>query len=188
MLRWTAVVLLAVALALSSGCRSEERELPPTSAAAPQSAELGWQERTPETGPGLVFRVHRFAVTDGGWVANVEIENRTGIAWELGADRVAVSQSFGVMLFETGDLDEVEKRGRDGELPGLRPVRTFAPSVPSRLVPGRRWRSTISADGTLAAGRHLRIVFGRLVADGDPPDGLPAQFVWITDHAYRLHP
>jgi hypothetical protein len=133
-----------------------------------------------------VFRVHRLTVTKAGWKADVEIENRTGMVWELATDPVAVAQSFGVMLFETGDLDEVERRSRDGALPGLRSVRKFVQPVPTRLAPGRRWSATISADGTLAAGRYLRIVFGPLSADGDPPDGLPGQFVWITDHAYRL--
>jgi hypothetical protein len=187
--RSVAAVIVAVAtVGLLGGCRSDESAVPPARAAAPQRVELGWEERTPAKGPGLVFRVHRFAVTAGGWEANIEIVNRTGLVWELGAGRRAAEQSFGVMLFATGELDEVERRGRKGELPGLRPVRKFVPAVPSRLVPGRHWRATISADGTLAAGRHLRIVFGPLIAVGDPPDGMPAQFVWITDHSYLLRP
>ena len=186
MLRRPAAVLLAVGVALSTGCGTSSHEPPPARPAAPQSAELGWNERTPETGPALVFRVNRLTVTENGWNAAVEIENRTGITWELGTDPLAVTQSFGVMLFETGELDEVERRSSAGALPGLRSVRKFDRPVPPRLPPGRRWRTTISADGTLAAARYLRIVFGPLTADGDPPDGLPGQFVWITDHAYLL--
>lgn len=184
--RWAAVLFVAISIGLATACRSDERVVPPSRAAAPQSAELGWSEPFPTVGPALVFRVHRVTVTERGWTADVEIENRTGVEWEIGKDRVAVAQSFGVMLFETGELDEVERRGRDGNLPGLRAVDRFDPPVPLRLVPGRRWRATIEARGTLAAGRYLRIVFGPLVATAEPPEGLQRQFVWITDHAYRL--
>ena len=183
-----ALVFVAVAIAILSGCRTKESggTPPPASAAGPQSAELGWVEQTPPTGPALVFRVHRFAVTTTGWAADVGIENRTSVAWQLATDRVAVEQSFGVMLFATGDLDEVERRGRDGDLPGLRPAQMFKPSLPERLAPGGRWRATVSAQGPLAAGRYLRVVFGPLSAEGDPPEGMPDDFVWITDHAYLL--
>ena len=100
---------------------------------------------------------------------------------------MAVGQSFGIMLFATGDLDEVEQRGADGDLPGLRPARTFDPALPAKLRPGASWRGTVGADGALAAGRYVRVVFGPLVAEGDAPEGMPAQFFWITDHAHRLH-
>lgn len=184
--RWAALLFVAVSLGPATACRSDETVVPPARAAAAQSAELGWSEPFPTVGPALVFRVHRVAVTEGGWTAEVEIENRTEVEWEIGADRVAVAQSFGVMLFETGTLDEVERRGRDGNLPGLRAVDRFEPPVPPRLVPGRRWRTTISARGTLAAGRYLRIVFGPLITRAEPPEGMQPRFVWITDHAYRL--
>jgi hypothetical protein len=185
--RRVVVLVLATAL-LVAGCGSSER--PPTNseAATPQQAELGWEERSPPTGPALVFRAHRFEETRDGWQADVEIENRTAIPWELGANPVAVEQSFGVMLFATGELDEVERRGRDDSLPGLRAAQTFEPELPVQLGPGRRWRGTVSASGRLAAGRYMRVVFGPLVALGDPPEGLPSEFSWITDHAYRLRP
>jgi hypothetical protein len=184
------IAIVVVAIGILSGCRSEENGSAetPASAAGPQSAELGWKEQTPAAGRALVFRVSRFAVTKSGWEADVGIENRTVVAWQLGADRVAVGQSFGVMLFASGDLDEVEQRGRDGDLPGLRPAQAFEPALPERLAPGGRWRATISAEGSLAAGRYLRVVFGPLSAEGDPPEGMTDDFVWITDHAYLLRP
>ena len=40
------------------------------------------------------------------------------------------------MLFATSDLDEVEQRSRNGDLPGLRPARVFVPSLPARLGAG----------------------------------------------------
>jgi len=148
--------------------------------------ELSWDERAPATGPALVFRVRRFAVTDDGWSSDVEIENRTGIPWLLGENPVAVSQSFGIMLFATGEMGELDQRNRNADLPGLRAAQRFDPALPARLDPGASWRGTISAPGTLAAGRWVRVVFGPLVAVGDPPGGMQRQFVWITDHTHRL--
>ena len=184
------IAIAAAAIGILSGCRSEETDSAqsPATAAGRQSAELGWKEQTPAAGRALVFRVHRFAVTRSGWEADVEIGNRTSVGWQLGADSVAVEQSFGVMLFATADLEEVEQRGQDGDLPGLRPAQVFEPSLPERLAPGGRWRATVSAKGSLAAGRYLRVVFGPLSAEGDPPEGMPDDFVWITDHAYLLRP
>lgn len=186
MQRPVAVLVALGALLLGSGCASSGSAPPPAVAAPPQAAELAWNERTPETGPGLVFRVHRFAVTEHGWEADVEVENRSEIPWVLGEDPVAVARSFGIMLFATGGLDEVEQRSGDANLPGLRPARTFVPELAPRLAPDASWRGKISAPGTLAAGRFVRVVFGPLVAVEKPPNGLPARFVWITDHAYRL--
>jgi hypothetical protein len=186
MQRPAAVLVALCTVVLASGCGSSASTPAPAVAAPPQAAELTWSERTPETGPGLVFRVHRFAVTEHGWEADVEVENRSGIPWVLGEDPVAVSQSFGIMLFATGELGEVEQRSDAADLPGLRPARTFDPKLARRLAPGASWRGTISAPGNLAAGRYVRVVFGPLVAVGKPPEGVPGQFVWITDHAYRL--
>jgi hypothetical protein len=181
-----AFALALAAVLVASGCNSPSRETPPATAAPPQEATLNWVERSPETGPALVFRTRTFSVTDDGWRAELEIENTTPVAWELGEDPVAVGQSFGIMLFATNELDEVEQRGANGDLPGLRPARTFDPPLPAKLRPGASWRGTVGATGALAAGRYVRVVFGPLVAEDDPPEGMPGQFYWITDHAYRL--
>jgi hypothetical protein len=90
------------------------------------------------------------------------------------------------MLFPTDEVAEVESRTQDGDLPGLREARRFAPPLPSDLPPGGSWEGSISAPGSLAARLYVRIVFGRLVAMGDAPDGMHTQFSWITDHSYRL--
>jgi hypothetical protein len=44
----------------------------------------------------------------------------------------------------------------------------------------------MSASGALVAGSWARVVFGTLVAVGNPPEGLAETVVWITDCAYRL--
>jgi hypothetical protein len=179
--------LLLVVAMLVAGCGGDETPTPlPTEAAPPQAAELGWTEQFPKTGDALVFHVHRFAVTKNGWEADVEVENRTDIPWRLPGAVDAVPTSFGVMLFRTDDLDEVESRSADGDLPGLREASTYTPRLPARLAPGARWRGTIAAPGSLAAGLYLRLVLGPFVAVGDPPDGMERAFSWITDHAHRL--
>ena len=86
MQRPAAVLVALGTLLLASGCGSSGPAPPPAVAAPPQAMELAWNERTPETGPGLVFRVHRFAVTEDGWEADVEVENRSEIPWILGED------------------------------------------------------------------------------------------------------
>jgi hypothetical protein len=178
---------LALVVPLLAGCRQDETPTPlPTEAAPPQAAELDWTEQLPKTGDRLVFRVHRFAVTKDGWNADLEIENRTDIPWRLPGAVEAVPTSFGVMLFRTDDLDEVESRSANGNLPGLRDASTYTPRLPARLAPGASWRGRIAAPGSLAAGLYVRLVLGPFVAVGDPPDGLEKGFSWITDHAYRL--
>jgi hypothetical protein len=188
--RPVAVLVALGAVLLAAGCSADGPPPVIPAPAPPQATELAWVERSPATGPALVFRVRRFAVTDGGWESDVEIENRTGIPWSLGENPVAVTQSFGIMLFATGGMGELEQRNRNADLPGIRAARRFVPELPARLRPGASWRGTISAPGTLASGRWVRVVFGPLVAVGDPPDGMASQFVWITDHALRLraHP
>jgi hypothetical protein len=176
--------LLAGVAALAVGCSDESPPDLPTEAAPPQAAELGWREQLPKSGQALVFRVYRFAVTERGWEADVEVENTTDIAWQLPVD--AVPTSFGVMLFVTDDLEEVEQRSDQGDLPGLREAGTYTPALPARLAAGAKWRGTIAARGSLAAALYVRIVFGPFVADGDPPDGMERGFSWITDHTYRL--
>ncbi len=176
---------LLACLALFAGCQAKDAPRLPPGPAPPQRASLGWVERFPDQGPGLVFETRSFEVTASGWSADVAVENESGIAWRF--DEIgAAAGSFGVMLFVTGDVAEVEERSREDDLPGLRPAQDFVPPLPARLVPGATWSGTISAPGPLAAGLHVRLMFGPFVAVGDPPDGMQTQFSWITDSSYPL--
>jgi hypothetical protein len=179
-LRWS---LLAVVLAcLATACGGRSLTVPPATPAPPQQAELHWVEQTPANAPGLVFEVRRFAVTPDGWRADVGIRNDSHVPWKLST---ANPEMFGLMLFATGRMEELDRRNKDGSLPGLRRARLIVPSPPEVLEPGARWTGTISAPGALAAGRWVRLVFGPLGSD-DPPPGLPRQLVWITDRTLVL--
>jgi len=105
---------------------------------------------------------------------------------EVNDPRVTLDRAFGLMLFSTGESDELEQLNESGELPEPRPATGFAPSLPPLLEPGASWEGTMSASGALVARSWARVVFGTFVAAGKPPDELPERIVWITDHAYRL--
>jgi hypothetical protein len=175
-------VFPALAALVAAGCAARSEPVPAAVPAPPQQVELGWVERTPPDAPGLVFEVRRFAVTADGWRADVGIRNTSGVPWRLAATG---TRMFGLMLFATGGLDELERRNGDGDLPGLRSAREIVPALPPVLEPGTHWSGTISAPGRLAAGRWMRLVFGTLGND-DPPPGLPTRLVWITDRALVL--
>ena len=150
--RWPAGFLLIVVAALAPACGGDESTTSlPTEAAPPQEAELTWSEQFPETGAGFSFRIRRFAVTADGWEADVEVENRTDIPWRLPGAEDAVPTSFGVMLFRTDDVEEVEQRSANGDLPGLAGSSTYTPSLPTRLAPARD-----GAEPSRHAGRSRR--------------------------------
>jgi hypothetical protein len=191
MRRSTAPALLAAAAALlTTGCGtiggSATSTVPAVVRAPPQHAELGWVEHYPSATPALVFSVSSFTVTTEGWTAEIAVENRSDVGWEVGDPRYEAELQFGVMLFPDDDLNELEKRNRTGTLPAIRHAIAYRPALPSVLAPRKTWRGTISAPGALAGGLWARISFGPFVSVGDPPDGAAPQVVWFTDHSHRL--
>lgn len=183
------VALAVVAFGLATGlvgCGADGEPAELARPAEPQAAALGWEERSTATGPALVFRTRSLTVTTEGWEAEIGIENRTAVAWELPADDPATQGTFGLMLFADDDLARLEQLNAEGRLPVPRAARSFTPTLPPLLAPGASWSGRIGAPGSLPAGRYVRVVFGPLDASGEPPEGLPATIVWITDHAHRL--
>ena len=166
---------------------SDEESIPTSVAAGPQTADLGWREVYGSPGEQLVFTVERIDVTESGWSARVGIENDSSVGWEL-APGATPEGSFGVQLFETGDVEELEERNRNNTLPAVRAATHYAPELPGVLEPDASWEGKISARGALVAGSWARVVFGTLVAVGKPPDELDEKVIWITDHAYELEP
>lgn len=194
MSRTSIVVLVALGAALagfaisSTANRIRDDDAPPLSSkrAGPQSADLGWRETYGPRGQQLVFLVDSLQVVRGGWRARLGLENQTSVAYEVGDPRATLDRSFGLMLFASGEPEDLESRNASGTLPAIRSASTYRPSLPQILEPGASWHGTIGASGALAAGSWVRVVFGTLIAVAKPPEGLAERIVWITDHAHEL--
>ncbi|MFO7572052.1 MAG: hypothetical protein R6W48_05550 [Gaiellaceae bacterium] len=157
-------------------------------AAGPQEADLDWRETYGPAGEQVVFRVESLAVTETGWTARLGLENTTSIAYAAGDPRATLDRSFGLMLFSSGELEDLERRNAERTLPAVRAATSYEPELPAILEPGASWEGTIAAPGALVAGSWVRVVFGTLTAVGKTPEGLDEQIVWITDSAHRLEP
>ena len=183
-MRRTALLALVLALA-GCGEPAAVEPRPEPRAAGPQRMELRWRETYPgPSGERLVFVVDSFEVTGTGWAARVAVTNATTVPFA--ARPSAGASSYGVMLFATGDLGEVEDAAASGDLPAVREAAEIEPEPPNVLAAGATWRGRLSAPGSLAAGSHVRVVFGPLEARGDAPPDMEPVVVWITDRSYRL--
>jgi hypothetical protein len=177
--------LVLAAVLLLAGCGGGELEqVKPVRAAEPKRVELGWRESYPSTGERLVFVVEALEITKRGWSADIAVTNSTEIPFELGA--IPEPLAFGLMLFATGNLDELEQAAEAGRLPAPRLATRIEPAPPNELAPDQTWRATISAPGSLADGAFVRVSFGPLRARGEPPAGMEPVVHWITDRSYRL--
>jgi hypothetical protein len=160
-----------------------------SNAAGPQLAAFHWREATDgPRGKRLQFSVDHFRIVAGGWRARLGVTNDSAVAYQVGGVRSPLDRSFGLMLFSSGDHEDLEDRVETGQLPALKAASTFEPGLPPILEPHSSWRGTVSASGSLVAGSWARFVFGTLVAVGRTPDELPKQMIWITDHAHHLRP
>ena len=187
-MRRTVLLTLALALALAGcGASPEVRPRPEPRAAAPQRVDLGWRETYPATGrERLVFLVDSLEVTRSGWTARIAVRNDTGVPYA--ARPAAAASRYGLMLFATSDQKELEDAASSGGLPPVREAERIDPVPPTTLAAGATWRATLSAPGSLPAGSHVRVVFGPLRTEREPPEGLEAEIVWITDRSQRLRP
>lgn len=177
-------VLLAVLLLTGCGAAAETEPVPPARAAEPQHVELGWLESYPSTGERIRFAVDELDVRAGGWSVEIRVTNATRSSFELGVNRAELS--FGLMLFATGDLEELEEANREGRLPPVRLASKLKPPPPDVLAPGATWHATLSAPGSLADGSYVRVAFGPLRAVGEPPQGMQPVVLWITDRSHKL--
>jgi hypothetical protein len=179
-------VLAGFAFSATASRGDEDNPAEPTLAAGPQRAKLDWRESYGTSSQTLVFSVDSLQVMQSGWRARVSLENDTSVPYEVGDPKDSVDRSFGLMLFSTGDHDDLESKNEQGTLPAVRRAVAFQPSLPRVLEPGRSWSGTISAPGALVADGWVRVVFGPLISVGDPPTKLDDYVVWITDRAYLL--
>jgi hypothetical protein len=181
-------VVLALTLVLA-GCGEAaiERPRPEARAAGPQRAELGWRETYPaRSRERIVFAVDSLEVTPSGWTASIALANETSVPFETLPEEA--ERRYGLMLFATGDLAELEEANRAGELPPPRQPETIEPLPPRVLRPGATWRGRLTGSGSLPAGSYVRVAFGPLVARGDPPEDMESVVRWITDRSHRLRP
>jgi hypothetical protein len=176
--------LLAVLLLTGCAEAAETKPVQPAHAAEPQHVRLGWLESYPSTGERLRFAVDELDVRANGWSVEIAVTNATRRSFELGVNRAQLA--FGLMLFATGDLAEVEQANREGRLPPVRLAAIMKPPPPDDLAPGASWRATLSAPGSLADGSYVRVAFGPLRVVGDPPQGMQPVVFWITDRSHRL--
>jgi hypothetical protein len=194
--RTTIIVLLAIGatlagFALSTNARrlqDDDESVPRAQpAAGPQRETLGWRETLGPPGDKLVFSVEAIEILQDGWRAEIGLENATSVPYEVAGRNAAVEHGFGLMLFSSGKIAELEEKNESNTLPAVRPAVRFQPEPPAILEPGHSWAGTISARGSLVADSWVRVVFGALIPVGKPPDGLPEDgVVWITDHTHRL--
>jgi hypothetical protein len=178
---------MLLAVLLLAGCGGVTPESAPVAtarAAEPQQVTLGWQESYPASGQRLLFAVDRLDVRKGGWSVEVAVTNRTTTAFDLRGNPAELG--YGVMLFATGDLQELEQAANTGAMPPVRRATSIEPAPPAKLAPGKTWRATLSAPGSLAGGSYLRVAFGPIVADGEPPNEMEPVVFWITDRAHSL--
>ena len=158
----------------------------PVSAAAPQTASLDWVERFPADGPALVYTVEQLTIDRDGWKVKLGIENKTDRRYAIPSVTDPAGRTFGVMMFESGELEDLTTRSKTGDYPVLRPAQTVVPPLPAVLDPGDAWHGTIAAQGSLPAEKWLRVVLGPMTVVGDVPKDVPTDVVWITDHAHLL--
>jgi hypothetical protein len=152
-----------------------------TVAAGPQRATLGWREVAGEAGEQLVFSVESLEILAQGWKAKLSVENQSTTSYKVAS---TLEQPFGLMVFSSGDYDELTEQNESGTLPTVRPATSYVPRLPAVLEPGDSWVGTISAPGALVANGWVRVVFGALISVVQPRDVVS----WISDHTYRLRP
>jgi hypothetical protein len=180
-----ALLLAAAFLLALAGCGgAEPPPLAPARAAEPQQAKLGWKESYPTSGPRLVFAVDTLTVRDGGWSVDVAVTNLTPVPFAAAGSLTDLA--YGLMLFATDDLGELEDAARRGGLPAVRRATAIEPEPPTVIGPNETWRATLSGPGSLADGSYVRVSLGPLRAKGEPPAGIEPIVVWITDRAHRL--
>ena len=177
--------LLAVLLLTGCAAAAEPEPVVPARAAEPRHVQLDWRERYPSTGGERIrFTVDELDVRAGGWSVEIAVTNSTGSSFELAVNQAELS--FGLMLFRTGSLADLEEASRENRLPAPRLAATMKPAPPDVLNPGATWRSTLSGPGSLADGSYVRVVFGPFRAIGEPPEGMEPVVVWITDRSHKL--
>ena len=132
----------------------------------------------------MQIRVRRLVVGRRSWRVDAALANRTGVALQVVRPHHLHAVEFGLDVFDTNTLGEVETRAARKALhTGALPERVVPP-IAGVLQPGDRWAGSFSAPGRLPRGKYVRVVFGRFVVPGGKvPSGIAARFFCTTDDA-----
>ena len=94
---------------------------------------------------------------------------------------------FGLELFRTSSWSEVLDRARANQAKPQLLADRFTPSTPGPNVGrGEAWSGSFSGPGSLPAKTPIRVVLGRFVIEGPPPNGLLNAFLCVSDRVIRL--
>ena len=177
----------SLVLLVTAGCGTDEQPEPasPARPAEPQTAELGWREAYPSTGPQLRFLVDRLVVREDGWSADIAVENATAIPFGL-ATRPRRARVRADALRDRQPRGARERRRGTGRCRPLRRATTIEP-------PRARRRSRRARPGAPRSRRPARSPTARSSASRSAPSsrrgsrrpGMEPEVVWITDKAYR---
>jgi hypothetical protein len=130
--------------------------------------------------------VQRLVLRRAGWRVYASIANHTGAAVQVSRPHHQNQVQFGVGVFETNRLEEVERRVEAGAVHNNALAERVDPPLPHALQAGERWRGSFSGRGRFPRGRYVRIEFGRFTFPGTVPRGHVARFFCVTGDAPRL--
>jgi hypothetical protein len=176
-----AAAIAAAALA-SAGCGSTDHVV----WARPQTVRFHGSSDCGPKGRNIEIHVQRLVLHRDGWRVDASIVNRTGTAVQISRPHHANQVQFGVDVFETDSLAEVERRVAQRAMHDNALAERVVPPFGHVLEAGERWRGSFSGPGRFPAGRYVRIEFGRFIFPGTVPPGLDAHFYCVTDDAPRL--
>jgi hypothetical protein len=174
--------VVAGAVLVSAGCGSTEH----VAWAPPQTVPFHGSSDCGPKGRDIEIHVRRLVLRRDGWRVDASIANHTGTAVQVSRPHHPNHVQFGVDVFETNRLGEVERRVAQRAMHNNALAERVEPPLPHALEPGERWRGSFSGPGRLPAGRYVRIEFGRFTFPGTVPPGYPARFFCVTDDAPRL--
>jgi hypothetical protein len=173
--------LASLAILAAVGCGTVESSHP----APEQTIALNWREAPGPPGNRLIVDVRRFVVRREGWAVSARVENDSPATLLISRRHSRHGTEFGLVVLGTASPRAVHTAG-PGSVRSRFFASRFAPALPVSLRPGEKWSGTFSGASMLPAGDYVRIELGSFGASGTLRPPISVQFVYITDHAFRL--
>ena len=176
--------LILATCVIAAGCGSREAT---ATWAPPETLTFRGGSDCGPKGHDVQIRVRKLVVGRRSWRVDATLANRTGVALQVIRPHHLHTVEFGLDVFDTNTLAEVERRAARKALHNGALAERVVPPLAGVLRPGDRWAGSFSAPGRLPRGKYVRVVFGRFVVPGGKvPAGLAARFFCTTDDAPRL--